>query len=376
MDERRGAICASTARKLTAAADRLPGLRALVGFDGFVDEIIAVVGTKHADGGYDPVRTIGDLGRKIRDAEGQSTNYELVVRERKLGGNGPILANALASCGLDVTYIGSVGFPRLDPVFAEFATHATVLGIAEPGHTDALEFEDGKLMLGKLGPLADVTWANLVDRVGQEALRQQVARARLIGLVNWTMLPHMSAIWERLIEILPADPGPFPRTLFIDLADPEKRTAADLSGALALLTRFQERVEVILGLNLKEAGEVCQALGLPTATNPEADCADLAAAIREKLDLACVVIHPRRGASAATRGGLASIAGPFIRQPKISTGAGDHFNAGFCLGHILGFSSEESLCAGVACSGYFVRTGMSPTMPELAEFIAEMPTPE
>ncbi len=373
MDERREAICASTARKLGSAVDRLPGLRALVGLDGFVDEIIEVVGTRHAEGGHDPVATIGDLGRKLLAAAGQSTNYELVVRERKPGGNGPILANALASCGMDVTYIGSVGYPRIDPVFAEFATHATVLGIAQPAHTDALEFEDGKVMLGKLGPFADVTWANLVERVGAEALKQQVARARLIGLVNWTMLPHMSAIWERMIEILPADPGPFPRTLFVDLADPEKRTDDDLRGALALLTRFQERVDVILGMNLKEAEEVAGALNLEYDATDEVG---FASALRDRLGLGCVVLHPRRSASAATRHGRASIVGPFTLHPKISTGAGDHFNAGFCLGRILGFDLEESLCAGVGCSGYFVRTGRSPSLEELAEFVETLPPPE
>ena len=46
-----------------------------------------------------------------------------------------------------------------------------------------------------------------------------------------------------------------------------------------------------------------------------------------------------------------------MQQPKISTGAGDHFNAGFCLGRVLGFWLAESLCAGVATSGYYVRTG-------------------
>jgi sugar/nucleoside kinase (ribokinase family) len=86
-----------------------------------------------------------------------------------------------------------------------------------------------------------------------------------------------------------------------------------------------------------------------------------------------VVIHPRRGAAASTAGETASFAGPFVKQPKISTGAGDHFNAGFCLGRVLGMSLVESLCTGVATSGYYVRTAESPTIQQLAEFIAELP---
>jgi sugar/nucleoside kinase (ribokinase family) len=88
------------------------------------------------------------------------------------------------------------------------------------------------------------------------------------------------------------------------------------------------------------------------------------------------VIHPRRGAAAAIQGESATFSGPFVQQPKISTGAGDHFNAGFCLGRVLGFGLEESLCVGVATSGYYVRTADSPTAKQLADFIAELPPPQ
>jgi sugar/nucleoside kinase (ribokinase family) len=88
------------------------------------------------------------------------------------------------------------------------------------------------------------------------------------------------------------------------------------------------------------------------------------------------VIHPRRCAAAATESGVARFAGPFVQRPLISTGAGDHFNAGFCLGRVLGLDLEESLCAGVACSGYYVRTAQSPSAEELAEFIMVLPDPE
>ena len=182
------------------ALQGLSGTRALIGLDGFVDEIIDVVDKCYSPERYDPVRTIGDFGAKISHASCASSNYELVVKRRKLGGNGPIMANALASIGLDVTYIGNLGFPNLHPVFEEFARRAKVISIAEPGHTDALEFDDGKIMLGKHESLNDVNWENLVARVGREPLQQLVDGADLIGLVNWTMLPQMSRIWSKMLE--------------------------------------------------------------------------------------------------------------------------------------------------------------------------------
>lgn len=369
-------VCELTSRKLREAASSLKSMKAVVGLDGFVDEIISVVDKRRSDGGFDVVRTILALGGKISNAAGQSSNYELVVTQRKLGGNGPIMADALASVGMDVTYIGNLGYPNIDPVFEEFAKRAHVVSIGEPAHTDALEFEDGKLMLGKLSPLGEVTWDNLIARVGKDRLRDLLAGAKLIGMVNWTMLPNMSRIWAKLLDEVIPNMERHQRRLFIDLADPEKRTHEDILDALRLLTRFQDQVDVILGLNLKESMEVADVLGLPGVADPEGAIEANARAIREKLGLACVVIHPRRGAAAAIEGESARFAGPFVQQPKISTGAGDHFNAGFCLGRVLGFSLEESLCTGVATSGYYVRNAASPTAGQLADFVAKLPPPQ
>jgi sugar/nucleoside kinase (ribokinase family) len=379
-------VCHAAAEKLTRALDRLSTTRAVVGLDGFVDEIIAVVDKRYSTDRYEPVRTITAMAEKIRSAAGESSNYELVVKQRKLGGNGPIMANALACLGLGVTYVGSVGYPQIDAVFADFARRADVRGVVAPGHTDALEFDDGKLLLGKYESLRELTWDNLVARIGRDELQRLFDGATLTAMNNWTMLPRMSEIWHHLIaEVLPGGGGASPgaalapdrqRTLFIDLADPEKRTFEDIRNALGQLTRFQEHVEVILGLNLKEAVEISQVLGLAADTDSEAAIEPMAAAIRRALGIGCVVIHPRRSAAAATATETARFAGPFVQQPLISTGAGDHFNAGFCLGRIAGLSLIESLCAGVACSGYYVRTAQSPSGEQLAEFIRMLPDPE
>jgi sugar/nucleoside kinase (ribokinase family) len=294
----------------------------------------------------------------------------------KLGGNGPIMANALACLGASVTYIGNVGYPNVHPVFADFASRAKVIGIGEPGHTDALEFEDGKLMLGKHQSLQDVNWDNLVSRVGRDRLKQLMDGSQLIAMVNWTMLPHMGRIWAKLLDEIIPNPERHHRRLFIDLADPEKRTERDILDALKQLTLFQDQVDVILGLNLKESLEIADVLGLSGCANPEAAIEENAVAIRAKLNLQCVVIHPRRSAAAATPDESAKFAGPFVQQPKISTGAGDHFNAGFCLGRTLGFGLQESLCTGVATSGYYVRHAESPTAAQLADFVAELPPPQ
>src|SRR2546421_9309397 len=106
-------ICDLTSRKLAAAltSGQLAAAKVTVGLDGFVDEIIAVVDKRKNHEHFDPVRTIDALGEKIKGAAGESSNYELVVKHMKIGGNGPIMANALAAVGLPVTYVGNLGYP-------------------------------------------------------------------------------------------------------------------------------------------------------------------------------------------------------------------------------------------------------------------------
>lgn len=364
-------ICVSAASKLALAAPRK--IRTVLGLDGFVDAIIHVVDKRHSASSFDRLQTIAEFSQRIAAAAGHSSNYEFVVTLQKLGGNGPIMANALAAAGFPVTYVGSLGYPNIHPVFEEMGKHAALLSLSEPGYTDAVEFNDGKLMLGKHHALAEVNWENLQTRVGADSFTHLLEEAQLIGLVNWTMLPHMTSIWNHLLkEILPQLTRHH-RRLFVDLADPEKRTRADLRAALCTLTQFQSYLDVTLGLNLKEAEQVAKVLGLPHPSPGEAALESTAVAIRQRLNIDTVVLHPRHGAAAANAAGTASFSGPFVNEPKISTGAGDHFNAGFVSGQVLGLDLAEALAVGCGTSGYYVRHAASPTAPQLAAFVRDLP---
>src|SRR4051812_23555469 len=218
--------------------------------------------------------------------------------------------------------------------------------------------------------MSDINWENLVARVGQDRWVKLLEESDLIAMVNWVMLPFLGQIWEKSLELGVPNRKGKNRILFIDLCDPEKRTPSDILHAMNTLTRYQEHVDIILGLNLKEASSIAEVIDVPIHGDPEMQIEQTAQRIREKLNLHCVVVHPRKGAAAATAGEHASFAGPFIKEPQISTGAGDHFNAGFCLGRVLGLSLDESLCVGTATSGFYVRSGVSPSAAQLAEFIA------
>jgi hypothetical protein len=253
------------ATQLQAAASRVSRMSAFIGLDGFVDEILHVVDKRESADKYLRLPKMAQWGERIRSAAGKSTNIELVIQRTKLGGNGPIMANAMASFGFKVSYLGNLGYPNLHPVFAEFARRAEVHSIAEPGYTDAVEFEDGKVMLGKHQSLKEVNWTNVQARFGKREFAAKILGSDFLGFVNWTMLTYMNEIWSATLdEICPKLSGPR-RTMFFDLADPEKRTPADIAKALALISTFEKHFDVILGLNESESSQIGKTLGLNTS---------------------------------------------------------------------------------------------------------------
>lgn len=359
--------------ELRSKRSKIVSKRVLAGLDGFVDTIVSPVALRSGPGeAFTPLTTIPEFGQRVLGAAGKSANIELYPRMQKLGGNGPIMAAAMRSAGLSVTYIGALGGSAVHPVFQSFAETCKVVSLCDPAQTTAIEFHDGKLMLGQMKSLDEVTYDRLLAVMGEGGLRDAVSRADLVALTNWTMINGMTEIFRRLLEqLLPTLPGG-ERSFFFDLADPEKRSTADLREALALISRFERFGRVTLGLNFKEAQQVSAALDL-VAANGESESAlcRQAADIRAKLDLSTVVVHPRASAACATAHGTAWVPGPYCETPLITTGAGDHFNAGFSTGQLLGMSAEACLVLGVSTSGFYVRTAVSPTLDDLETFLAK-----
>lgn len=358
---------------LEQKADGVTAFSAFVGLDGFVDEIMHVVDTRADAEHFERIKTITEFSHRVGAAAGKSTNIELVCQRVKLGGNGPILGNALSHLGLRVSYLGALGFPAIHPIFENFVARADVHSIAQAGHTNALEFDDGKLMLSTTSQLNEVTWANIQERFGRDAFISRFAGSDLVAFVNWTMIPYMSDLWESLLtEVCPNLNGPR-RTLFVDLADPQKREDDDLRRALELLVRFNDYFDVVLGLNEKESYEVSEALGNRSADRSPEALGELALDLNQRVPVNTIVIHPVTYALTASNGTVDIVKGPHIPRPVITTGAGDHFNAGFCLGKLLGFDNALALLTGVSTSGFYVKNGHSPAPADLAAFLRDWP---
>jgi len=349
------------------------GMNSVVGLDGFVDKIVTPVDKRHGlQQNFDAIETIDALGSRISAAAGKSANIELFPRFDKLGGNGPIMANAHVSLGLAVRYVGALGHPVIDPVFEEFARKTNAVSLADPGITTALEFKDGKLMLGNTSSLEEIDFPRILEVAGEGAFIDMLAKAELVSIVNWTMIPKMTSILLEMVDrIMPNLPPIDTRNFFFDLTDPAKRSAEDIREVLRVISRFQAHSEVTLGLNYNEALQVCDTMDLKGGEKDEESLCRMATEIRRKLEIACVVIHPTDSASCATKDGAWWTPGPYTENPKITTGAGDHFNAGFSAARLCGFSPLTSLALATCTSGHYVRTAESPSTNQVVELLRQ-----
>ena len=194
--------------------------------------------------------------------------------------------------------------------------------------------------------------------------------AQVIALTDWSLYPYMTQVWRLLqsevFSLLAHRPA-----FFIDLVDPSSRSVADIRDMATILHEFEPVGPVTLGLNGNEANVLCRAHDVPSApadATPE-QTLQQAFALRDLFGVSRVVIHRVPFAVSAAAECGSTQPGPYSAGTKKSTGAGDRFNAGFCLGLALGLDDSESLVLGCAASGFFVRNARSASHQELVGFL-------
>ena len=343
-------------------------LKMLIGIDGFVDEIIHVVDKRADAWNFTRLNTMKEFGERIVKAAGLSTNIEMVSVQTKLGGNGPIFANALIEYGARVSYVGALGFPDIHPVFHSMVEKTEkTYSLINPGFSDAVEFDDGKIMFGKHSSLGNLTWDKLKESLGgTQSMAGLLDKMDLLGMENWTMMPYMSQIWEGMIqEVFPLMQTKEVKPIaFFDLADPEKRTMEDIRHAMKLIGQFEQKFRAILGLNEKELYEIADVMDV----GKKPTLAETSQELYKKLGIYCLVVHPVASALCVINNSLYETDGPYCEKPVLTTGAGDNFNAGFILGKCLELDPLSCLTLGVSTSGFYVRNAKSPTYDDVVLF--------
>ena len=215
-----------------------------------------------SDDEYLPVERLSDLGARIAAAAGLGTNMELVVERVKLGGNGPIMANALAALGMDDHLHRSARRGKHPSRIrrdrgagkARQPGRAGAHGRAGVRGRQADAGETGAPARRHLGAAAWSAW-------GRRNWSGSSAESDLVALINWTMIPGDERIWEQALAIL-ANARRGGPVLFRPGRPGEARRRGAWPAAAACWRDFNPSARRSLGLNEKEALRVADALGL------------------------------------------------------------------------------------------------------------------
>ncbi|MDR0595703.1 MAG: carbohydrate kinase family protein [Puniceicoccales bacterium] len=328
-----------------------------IGFDGFIDTILHAIDYRDGDNEI-YIDSIGDFGRRILDASGKSTNIELKTVCKKIGGNGPLLSEALRKLDFNTTYIGTIEHE----IFSQFSRDNGAMAIGQPGETQALEFSDGKIIFGEMHGVAKVDLTCILKHVGRQKFSEVLRSCNLACFVNWTMLTNLNGILEFILDEIGSG-----KAFFFDLADPAKRTEADIRSICAIMGKFNALGPVILGVNLKEAGHILSALGKSNSVAEERESMGTAAKIiRESIGISACFVHANT-MSVGYDGNHSFAEGYFSQHPKISTGAGDHFNGGFLNEYTKAFDLAAALHSGSAAAKYYVENAAPPTATQIQQ---------
>jgi hypothetical protein len=356
--------------RLKSAASTLAAKKVAAGFDGFVDSIVKVVNTKTEDGGTEHFQTIKQFGDYIFKKSGSGFSLESEEQLLKLGGNMPIMANAMAQIGTPVACIGAFGLPSIHAAFTGMNAACNLHSFTNPGFTTAMEFNDGKIMLAQMTDLNHADWAVIKAAIGLERLISIFSDADLICLVNWSELDHSNNIWEGLLDnVFSGAKIDTNRHFFFDLSDCSKRSSDAITLAINLIKRFGNYGKVTLSLNRNEAG-ILYKIFVDQDLPP--DLQAIGDALFPVLCANTLIIHTSKISLAWDASGSYSNQPVFISNPTISTGAGDNFNAGFCIGQLLGLGAEASLILANSSSNCYIKAGDSPALTALHNYISQL----
>ena len=357
-------------KKLDLIPESTYNNKLFIGLDGFVDLIQRVVKSKNDTGTY-YFEEIKDFARHIERAAGKSSQFELETQETKLGGSAPIMAHAMGALGFSSTCLGNFGQDSIQEVFKDIHKNVQLLSVSNSGLTNAMEFHDGKLIFSDVSPFQKLDWNEIKNRCSINALIKSIDEASLIALVDWGNLPYATDIWKGILHQVMPHISTHRRYIFFDILDPSRRSDQEISDILDVMDGFNKYGKVILGLNENETEKIYISLNRINDTQAEdsVPIREKGRYIYENMSISNVLIHPIDRAISISQEGMVELPGRIVAQPKISTGGGDNFNAGFCFGLLSGFDLESCLILAMACSGSYVQNGRSSSSKDLMNYI-------
>jgi len=324
---------------------------ALVGFDGFVDKIFKPIIKTDIEGKNVYFNSIKEFGEYLIKKGDKSCSIQMDLEGEVKGGNAPNLAKALQNLGTKVTLVGMLGKEKPLNIFSNDYDSEEIYTFENPGETIALEFSDGKIMLAPhindvLEPLKKIEM-----QFGGEEQAQKKFDVDLIALLNWGEIDFMHNLWIEIFEkYISGKPSMKDKFVFFDSADISRHSEKRIENLLKVFSSYSKYRTTILSMNQNEMqimGE--KLLGFKHNKHRTAELLIMEYGLNQ------VVLHTVDCSYLFQKEKKYEVPTERILNPKISTGAGDNFNAGYCAACLLGLPPTERLTIANRASNYYIR---------------------
>lgn len=342
--------------QLEGAEQRLSRCSALVGFDGFIDTLARPVSKsteQREENQY--FETIEEFGNYLTSHKNTNCSVEMDVFSYTFGGNTPHLGNALATLGVKVSCVGTFGFETIDPLFSNL--NCDMYSFGDAGVSTALEFRDGKVMLGYHNARKKLTWEDVSACTKDKGIDTLISNTDLIALVNWSELHFSHDLWKAVLDnCLQLQETDQSRTVFFDLCDIARKSADEVVEVLGLMGRFSHKRKTVLSLNENEAVLLGKAIGETGALE------SIAQRVHSGFGINDVIVHTKEMSILLGDFGIVTHHNGTVEYPALLTGAGDNFNGASCAAILLNLSPQNRLDFASAFAHEYVRSGASPSL--------------
>lgn len=372
---------AGVLKKWDKFISEVPKKTVFLGFDGYVDDLYSLVRSRESPDKWERMASMKEFGARVTDTAGSSCNVERVLKKNLAGGFGPNTGRAISNLGSNVLLCGALGYPTMNPLFAQYPPNLKQFPITNPGSTAAYEFDDGKVMTTDFGNINGITWDLIMERIGRDRFIELIEKSDAIGQGHWALVPNMNNFWDHFVkDVFPNLKDPKKKMFLVDAADMKKRPHSHVIEMIQMLQKIDEFMPAYLAMNDKETADVSRVLSSNESKFPrkriaeikkKEDYIDFGERVNEVLNLSGIITHDPHFATITTKTKHYWITEGYTSRPKFTTAAGDHFTGGALVGLMCGLEPTEAIVIGNALTAVFVRTGISVGLNEVKRFIDE-----
>jgi sugar/nucleoside kinase (ribokinase family) len=344
-----------------------------LGFDGYLDSLYSIVKSRSDAINWERMGSMREFGNLVVDIAGSSANIERVLKKKIFGGFAPNTNRALNALGVETILVAALGLPNLSQYYKPSSLVKSI-SIANPGETLGLEFDDGKIMITDFEPILNINRETLLKSVSKSKLIDYINKSNILGFGHWALVPQLNDIWDYFLnDLFPFVSEKKSKLFFVDIADITKRSKKDIIEMINILQKVDQEIPVMLTVNDREAIRLSHILSnvktIKSKKEKDSDFFKGGQLINNEINLSYFVIHSPHFATISTYTDHYWITEGYTSTPKFTVAAGDHFNSGVAISISSKMTPPESILIGNALTAIFVRTGLSPDLNQLIQYV-------